>query len=127
MREGVEVDGLRPLVRDLRKLGDGLDDLKDANAEVAGFIAGKAAGRAPRASGRLSQSGRGNRAAGKATVSFGGARVPYAGPIHWGWPGHGIAAQPFVVEAAQATEGQWLPLYERNIEQLVDKIAGRTY
>lgn len=119
--------GLRQLQRDLRELGDGLGDLKDANAEAARIVAHEAERRAPKRTGRLAARIRGNRAAGRATVSAGGATVPYAGPIHYGWPAHHITANPFVIDAAQATEDVWLPLYEHNIEQLVDHVAGRTY
>lgn len=123
----VRVDGLRRLRSDLRKMGSDLSDLKDANAAVAQLVAAEAGRRAPRRTGRLAASVRGNRALSRATVAAGGARLPYAGPIHYGWPAHGIAANPFVSDAAQATESAWLPLYEAGIEQAVDAVAGRTY
>ena len=123
----IDVDGLGRLRRDLRKLGDDLADLKDANAAVAGLVAAAAAARAPHRSGRLAASVRGNRAAGKATVAAGGARLRYAGPIHYGWPAHHIEPHPFVTDAAQATEGTWLPLYEQAIDHQVDRIRGNTY
>lgn len=120
----VEVDGLRALRARLRRMGDDLADLKAANAAAAGLVAAAAAARAPRRSGRLAGSLRGNRALGRATISAGGARLPYAGPIHYGWPAHGIAAQPFISDAATATESQWLPLYAAAVDQAVDKVAG---
>lgn len=124
----VEVDGLRQLGRDLRRLGDDLGDLKDANASVSQLVAADASRRAPHGkSGKLGGSVRGNRAAGRATVLAGGARVPYAGPVHYGWPAHHITGQPFVADAAQATEGEWLPLYQHEIDQAVAKVAGHTY
>jgi len=124
----VEVDGLRKLRRDLRALGDDLGDLKDANASTAQVVATEAARRAPTGrTGRLAGSGRGNRAAGRATVSFGGAKVPYAGPIHYGWPARGIEPQPFVTDAAVATEPIWLPAYLAAVDQAVEHVAGRTY
>lgn len=123
----VDVDGLRRLRKDLRAMGDDLSDVKDANAGAARVVADDAARRAPKRTGRLAASIRGNRAASRATVSAGGARLPYGGPIHYGWPGHGIEPHPFITDAAQATEATWLPLYEHHIEQAVDKVAGRTY
>lgn len=124
----VHVDGVRQLRRDLRKLGDDLADVKDANAAAAALVAAEAARRAPRGkTGRLAASVRGNRAASRATVSAGRASVPYAGPIHYGWPAHHIEAQPFVTDAAQDTQPLWLPLYEQGINRAVDKLAGRTY
>ncbi|GAB3251369.1 hypothetical protein GCM10027425_09260 [Alteromonas gracilis] len=126
---GVRIDGLKKLRRDLRRLGSDLSDFKDANAAAASLVASEAAKRAPRrpGSGRLARSGRGNRAAGRASVLFGGAAVPYAGPIHWGWTARGIEPQPFVAAAAQDTEARWLPLYTDAIDAAVDKVAGRTY
>lgn len=124
---GVRVDGLRRLRSDLRKLGEDTEDLKAANATVATLVAGAAASRAPQLSGRLASSGRGNRAVGRATVTFGGAAVPYAGPIHWGWPSRGIQPRTFIPDAAQATEAVWLPIYLADLERALEPIQGRTY
>lgn len=123
----VRADGLRQLQRDLRELGDDLSDLKDANARVAELVSAEASRRAPKGpTGRLAASVRGNRAAGRATVQAGRASVPYAGPIHYGWPAHGIAAQPFVTDAAQALESEWTAEYLDAVEAELDKLR-RTY
>lgn len=119
----VRVEGLAQLRRDLRTFAGDVDDLKDANAAAARIVAAAAEARAPRRSGRLAASVRGNRAAGKATVSAGRASVPYAGPIHWGWAARGIEANPFVADAAQASEPTWLPLYENNLQDLADRVG----
>jgi hypothetical protein len=123
----LQVEGLRRLRRDLRAFGESTEDLKSANAAVASLVARAAAPRAPRATGRLAGSGRGNRAVGRATVSFGGATVPYAGPIHWGWPARGIPEHAFIPEAAQATEAQWVALYTADVERALQPLYGRTY
>lgn len=120
----VTIDGLPQLRRQLRQLVGDASDLKEANAAAASIVAAASASRAPRRTGRLAASVRGNRAVGRATVSAGGAAVPYAGPIHWGWPAHHIEAQPFVVEAAQVTEPVWLAAYERDLAKAVDKVGG---
>lgn len=108
-------------------MGDDLTDLKDVNASVAQLVATRAEQRAPRRSGRLAASVRGNRAVSRATVLAGRATVPYAGPIHWGWPKRGIEAQPFMTEAAQETEPVWIELYEAGIDRATDRVAGNTY
>ncbi|WP_380166590.1 HK97 gp10 family phage protein [Jannaschia sp. R86511] len=113
------VEGARELRRTLRTVHDGVEDLKDANAQAAAIVASAAVARAPRRTGRLISSVRGNRAAGRATVTYGGARLPYAGPIHWGHPARNIAAQPFVTDAATDTEPVWLPAYERALQSLL--------
>lgn len=120
----VTVDGLPQLRRQLRQLVGDTADLKAANAAVAQIVAAAATSRAPRRTGRLAGNVRGNRAVGRATVLAGGARVPYAGPVHWGWPAHRIEPQPFIVDAAQATEPVWLGAYERDVQAAVDKVGG---
>jgi hypothetical protein len=119
----VEVVGGRELRRRMRQLEVDTADLKDANATVAATVAVAAAARAPRRSGRLASTGRGNRAAGRAVVTFGGAAAPYAAPIHYGWPARGIEGDPFVADAAQDTEPQWLSVYEAAIQRLVDAVT----
>lgn len=122
MSTQVRVQGLAQLRRQLREFQGDAEDLKAANAAVSSLVARAAAIKAPRRSGRLAASGRGNKAVGKAVVLFGGARVPYAGPIHWGWPARGIEGNPFVVDAAQGSQQQWLPLYEADLQRAVDKV-----
>lgn len=120
---GVRVEGLRELRRGLRQLGEDTADLKEANAAAAAIVASAAAARAPRRTGRLAATVKGNRAVGRATVRGGGARVPYAGPVHWGWPARHIDGQPFVVDAAQATEPVWLPAYQQALDRAVDRVT----
>lgn len=123
----LRVDGLNALRRDLRKLPGGLADLKDVHQRVGQLVLPEASARAPKRSGRLAGSGRASRAAGRVSLLFGGARVPWAGPIHWGWPRRHIEPQPFAADAAQATEPAWLALYSVGIDQLVADTIERTY
>lgn len=133
-RPGVEVQGLRQLRKTLRQAGDDMADLKAANLEAAQLVATAAAARAPRgATGALAADVRptGTKTAG--IVRAGRARLPYAGPIHWGWPqrptatarGGPIPANPFLIDAASATERTWGPLYERRLETIVQTIEGK--
>lgn len=124
MADSVRIVGLRELGRTLKKAGDDLADLKDAHAAVASMVAAAAAAGAPKRTGRLASSGRGNRAAARAVVQFGGARLPYAPVIHWGWSRHHIVAQPFASKAAQATEPRWVPVYEASVAAIVAAVHG---
>lgn len=123
-RPVVEVDGARELRRSMKRAGADLGDLKDANQRAGQTVANAAGGLAPRRSGALAGAIRASRAVSSVTVKAGGARVPYAGPIHWGWPLRNIAAQPFLSDAATGTEPQWLPQYEKEIADIVDRIEG---
>jgi hypothetical protein len=118
----VRVEGTRELRRALKQAGDDLDDLKDANQAAGKIVLEEAEPRTPRRTGRLAATGRVNRAAGKANVSYGSAKVPYAGPIHWGWPARHIAAQPWVLEAAEASQPKWVQAYSDAVQKVLDKV-----
>lgn len=123
----VEVPGLRKLRRDLRAMGDDLADLRAASTEAAGIVADAASDRAPHLSGKLAASVRASNTTTGARVAAGGPTVPYAGPIHWGWPAHNIAPHPFIPDAAEATEDRWVGVYVSHLERAVAKVAGRHY
>lgn len=119
--------GLRQFRRDLKRMGGNMADLKSAAAAAGEIVAAEARRRAPKRSGRLAASVRTAKAAGGVAVRVGGARAPYAGPIHWGWPARKIQSQPFVTDAAHATEPLWLAVYTEALNRAVDRVAGRTY
>lgn len=121
---GIRVTGLDTLIRTMRRAGDDLAELKDAHVRAGEIIATEAARRAPRRSGNLAGSVRAMRQARRARVQAGRTTVPYAPPIHWGWPNRNIAPNPFVSEAAQATEGEWLPVYLRDVQAALNRVKG---
>jgi hypothetical protein len=120
----VKIEGARELRRTLKRAGVNLDDLKDANQAAGNIVAAAGRTSAPRRAGRLGNSVRASRAAASATVRAGGAAVPYAGVIHWGWPAHHIGAQPWLSEAATRTEPAWLAAYEAGVAKVLDTIKG---
>lgn len=105
----------------MRRAGADMGDLKVATAKAAQTVAVASMARAPHRSGRLAGSIRGNKAMNRATV---GSRLVYGGPIHWGWPGHNIAAQPFIADAAAATEPVWVAAYMAEIDTILGKVHG---
>lgn len=117
----VEVEGADNLQRTLRRAGDELADLEDANRQAGDVIASAARARAPRRSGRLASSLQSSVTKGRGSVT---SAEPYAGPIHWGWPARNIRSQPFLMEAAAATEGQWFGAYEKDAQAALDKVRG---
>jgi hypothetical protein len=121
---GVEVEGLNRFVSTWRRAGADMADFKDANQRAGTIVVSAANLRVPRRTGALASSIRSARQVKKAVVYYGKASVPYAGPIHWGWPSHHIRAQPFVTDAAQETEPIWTREYSNDLQKIVDGIRG---
>lgn len=121
---GVRVEGAAKLARTLRRAGHDLQDLKDANQEVAQFVVDRADSKAPRRTGALAATARPSRAAGRARVMAGRATVPYAGPIHWGWEARGIEPQPWIHETALDNQTQIEALYLDAIEAVLANVEG---
>lgn len=119
---GTRVEGLQRTIRALQALGVDLEDLKDTMAEIAQEAKEIAASEAPDRSGALRASIRGNRAKSKAVVSAGGARVPYAGAINYGWRARGIKGVGFMQEADRVIGPRALQMLEAGIN---DKIKDR--
>lgn len=108
------VEGLSRLIRQLEQVGGDVEDVKDVMAGIADKGARLAAGFAPRRSGALAASIRGNRAKGKAVVTAGRASTtPYAAVINWGWPNRGIPASGFMQRADRALQ----PIALRDLDE----------
>ena len=122
----LQVVGGRELRASLKRAGVDVQDLKDAHRAVAELVDSRAAPNAPRRTGRLASSQRPAGTQGAAIVRAGGARVPYGPPIHWGWPDRNIRAQPWILDAAEATEDAWTGTYLQAIEAIVNSIEGTT-
>ncbi|MGC4940946.1 hypothetical protein [Kribbella sp. DT2] len=118
---GVRIVGLNKVVRSLTQVGVGVDDLKSAFGEIAAKGARITAGLAPSRTGRLAGSARGNRAKNKAVVTVGRARVPYAGPINFGWKSRGIEPSGFLQKADQEIQ----PTALASLEQAIDSLIGQ--
>ncbi len=135
MASGVRVEGLTKLTRDLQALGVEVDDLKDAFADIADEGARLASGFAPKRSGHLAASVRGNRAKNKAVVRAGTKTVPYAGAVNYGWPAgkrawdnsrresggypRGIRASLFMQRADEAMKPKALDTLNKSITDII--------
>lgn len=117
----VQVEGARELRKALKAVEGGLDDLKDTHTRIAAVVVPPARSGAPRRTGRLAGSIRGSGTKTTATIRAGGARLPYGGPIHWGWPARHIKGQPFLTDAGKATEPTWTGIYLHDTQALVDR------
>ena len=120
----VKVEGAARLRRTLRQAGIDLADLKASHAEAGQIAAAGGKARAPRITGTLASTIRSTGTNTGATIRAGFARVPYAGAIHWGWPGHNIEPNPFLTEGAQDTEPEWVAVYQAAIDEALNQIGG---
>lgn len=125
-RPALEVQGAAQLRRALKRAGLDVQDLKDAHKQVADMVARRSAQAVPRRTGRLAASVRTAGTASAAIVRAGRASVPYAGVIHWGWPGHHITAQPWISEAAERSQHTWEGIYLQAVEQIIDTVERTT-
>lgn len=73
---------------------------------------------APRRTGLLASSGRVEDGGGAVAVVF-GAR--YAPPVHYGVPSRGMAAQPFLTQAAESQEASVHNIYLREVETIASR------
>lgn len=117
----VAVQGMREMIRDLIRAGVDVEDVKDALAEVAKVGAYVAANLAPRRSGALVATIRGNRAKGKAVVTAGRARVRYAGVVNYGWPKRNIQPARFLQKTDTVMETRAPEIFEKEIAKIFEK------
>lgn len=91
---------------------DGLEIIADRARELAPRRTGNLAG-SIRTVGGTTKTGR---------VFAGSAKVPYAGPIHWGWPRRNIEPQPFLSEAVGDTLPQVRDIFGGRMREILDQI-----
>lgn len=118
----VSVEGARELRKALKTVGDEAKaGLKETNLEVAEIVARAAVTKVPAQSGALRETIRAAGAQTRASVKAGFKRVPYAGPIHFGWPDRGIAPQTFLYDALDSRRGEVLDAYQSGMGDLLRK------
>lgn len=130
-----EVD-VKAAIAALRKYGDeAKSDIKDVNLEAARLVEKRAKQLVPVRSGALQQSIRSSGQLGKGVVRAGKASVPYANPIHWGWPrpvrkwskgrigGGPITGTPFLTDALDDERRDIVKLYAEELERLARKYS----
>jgi HK97 gp10 family phage protein len=119
---GVSVVGLDEVLRDLRKLQDKEipKAIRTANYDAAKLVVPTARGEAPKRTGKLAAS-----VSAKATTRVGSVkagsrvRVPYAGPIHFGWWKRHIKPNPFLYRAVDKRIGDVYRQYEKQLEKAI--------
>jgi carbon monoxide dehydrogenase subunit G len=114
----VSVKGLREVTRSFKQYEGAVDDLKTANAAISSKVAQSAVATTPKLTGRLASTVKGNRAVQRVQIKAGGARVPYAGVIEYGWPARNIEAQPYLRRAAWTNKDYVIQQYSSNLESI---------
>jgi hypothetical protein len=120
----VRIDGAKKMRRELKQAGLDMSDLSQPYKEAATTVKTAAGPATPKRGGTLSRTVRasGTRTAG--IIRAGTNTVPYANPIHWGWSGHRIEAQPWLSESAQRSEPSWLPRFIDHMNDVLAKVKG---
>lgn len=123
----LQVRGSRELKKALADAGvDVVADVKATHRKVGGIVLSKALTLVPVKSGQLQSSIRVGVTQSAGIVRAGWARVPYANPIHWGWPKRHIKPTLFLTRAAKDTEPAWVNEYYKAFDEILDKIRNST-
>lgn len=115
----LRVEGARELRRALKQVEGGVADLKEIHAAAATLVKEQALYLVPRRSGLLASTVRSSGQVSAGVVRSGRAGVPYAGPIHFGWPARNIAPQPFLYDALDERRDEVFEMYEQRVGELV--------
>lgn len=124
----VKLEGLSEVVRDLRRFGDkdAVAAIKAANLQAARAVAEQGKAEVPVRSGRLQKSIRPGATPRYGLVRAGtGVRVPYAGPIHFGWFRHHILPQPFLYKALDKRIREVYAAYTKQIDKAIERFNAR--
>jgi hypothetical protein len=115
------ITGLKEVVRDLRALSVDTREAMQATHRRAGEIVALRAGTlVPVRTGTLRETIASAPTKYQGRVRAGrGQSVPYAGPIHFGWPARRIAPQPFIYDALDERRDEVVDLYTRRINELI--------
>ena len=124
--EAIKVTGLSKVQRDLRKLStDALDlnktEFLETNKQVAEIIIGESKKYVPVVSGALAAAIKNASTKKSAKVRAGNVAVPYAGPIHFGYPKRAIKPNPFFYEAIDSRRNEVAKKYADLVSSLITK------
>lgn len=118
--EQVRIEGLTELRVKMRALDKAARKELNVIAKAAAVpVATEAARRVPKLTGRLAASIRAAGTQKGAKVRAGRSAVPYAGPIHFGWPARNIRPQPFLYDALDDRRNEVLEAYERGMTAII--------
>lgn len=121
-RGAQQIDGLKEVNAALRSMSKATrDDMKETHKKAAAIVIAGAKRFVPVRTGRLAASIRDGSTQRMGRVRVGSASVPYAGPIHFGWPARAIRPQPFIYDALDGRRDEVVRVYVRRIDSLTVK------
>ena len=117
-KPAIELEGNREFRRALRRTGNDVkDDLKSLHREGANIVLQESLRRVPVRTGTLKATVRAAALQTRGEVRAGFKRVPYAGPIHFGWPAQRIRPNPFLYDAIDARRSEVLDAYHQGVDR----------
>lgn len=118
----VEIDGLRQVQKALKDVSqESRDDMKETHRQAGQIIVDAAQPLIPVQSGGLLASIKSAPIQRQGRVRLGSAAIPYAGPIHFGWPARNITPNPFIYDVLDGRRAEVSRLYEQRIDEIIKK------
>lgn len=125
----IQIEGLKETQAALRAVSDDLKtEMKPTHLKAAEIIVEGSKKYVPVRSGRLASSIRAFATQTGGRVRVGSAAVPYAGPVHFGWPARRIKPQPFIYDAMDERRQEVLQTYADRLSKIFVRydLDGRT-
>lgn len=120
--ESIRVDGINKVVRDLKRFGVEVADLKTAFNKIGNIVVKEAVTLTPTLTGRLAASIRASKTQNKSEVRAGGARVPYAGVQHYGGYNN-ITGSYFLTKAIGNKREEVINTMETDLNALIQRLG----
>lgn len=120
-QDSIKVVGLNKVIRQLKEIGVPAKEIAQASYEAGQIVAGEARTLVPVRTGALRDSIRVAKQQRKVLVRAGGAKVPYANPIHWGWFKRGIKPNEFFGRAIGGKIDEVYKSYFDGLRELLRK------
>jgi len=125
-------DTPKALAKAMAKAADEVRGLDEASAELGATLVALARRGVPVRSGNLRSTigfrvGKpGKKIDSQVRVSAGGARAPYAAPIHWGWAKRNIEKNPFLMDplGRMVDSGTIQEAYADKVSEILRKALG---
>lgn len=122
--ESIRIDGINKVVRDLKRFGVEVADLKTSFNRIGNIVVKEAQSLTPTLTGRLAASIRASKTQNKAEVRAGGARVPYAGVQHYGGY-NGITGSFYLTKAIGNKQNEVINTMESELNSLIGRLGLR--